>query len=441
MRTLICDRPRAELENLAKGPSFDLVFCLEDLVESGGGRDGRSKQGGRSEQGGKQERDLADIGTTDELWVVASSFYGQVGLPVLRALEQAAGAASRNAPSTVSQATPQAATPAIHIWLHGVDENSYEERGLARMLASRLALELGGTLAECRVIKSFDLGLLKQLGSLPPAGGASLPLNRTEQAPASDPRPASPASPAHPTLPAAPLGTARRIALLDAGPVDGAASALLDDFEDALLAYDRLSSRALDVAGESAPPSFVRLAPAKSAPHAGAAQAEALGSREAEALRSCDVLVIGYPVSLGALPARVANSLGNWGQAGAIRTGTRVYAICTVDGSDAQAAHLSLEVLRLFCEAYGLVWGGGLCVPQAPAVASFAPAERMGWKRRGRSEAIDHLIGAVRAGLSIADAARRFGSSDLLAPSNIINAPCALPRWAYNVVRQLAARL
>ena len=81
------------------------------------------------------------------------------------------------------------------------------------------------------------------------------------------------------------------------------------------------------------------------------------------------------------------------------------------------------------CAALGLTGLAG-----AAAVAAFAHTERMGRKRRGCSEAIDRLIGAVRAGLSIADAARRFGSTDPLVPSNIINAPCALPAWAYKLM-------
>lgn len=55
----------------------------------------------------------------------------------------------------------------LHVWLYGVDQNAYEEQGLARMLAARLAPELGANLAECRVVDRFDLLLFKQFGSLP----------------------------------------------------------------------------------------------------------------------------------------------------------------------------------------------------------------------------------------------------------------------------------
>ena len=141
-----------------------------------------------------------------------------------------------------------------------------------------------------------------------------------------------------------------------------------------------------------------------------------------DALATCDTLVIGCPVQLGALPSRLVRTLQDWMAATRLRDGMRIYAICTTNECDPGQAHLSLEVLRLFCRENNLVWGGGLCVAGAAAVAAFAHTERMGRKRRGCSEAIDRLIGAVRAGLSIADAARRFGSTDR---RNIINAPCA----------------
>lgn len=76
----------------------------------------------------------------------------------------------------------------------------------------------------------------------------------------------------------------------------------------------------------------------------------------------------------------------------------RVYAICTTNECDPGQAHLSLEVLRLFCHGNNLVWGRRLCVAGAAAVAAFARTERMGRKRRGCSEAIDRLIGAVARG-------------------------------------------
>ena len=60
-----------------------------------------------------------------------------------------------------------------YAWLYGVDQNAYEEQGLARMLAARLAPELGANLAECRVVDTFDLRLFKQLGSLPHGGATS----------------------------------------------------------------------------------------------------------------------------------------------------------------------------------------------------------------------------------------------------------------------------
>lgn len=409
MRTLICDRPRAELETLGDKKPFDVAFCLEDLDDDELGRpDGT--QGGQRDGGAP--RLAAALEESRELWIAARSFYGQVSAPVMRTLElserrgePAAGAGNRNGASSCD----------LHIWLYGVDEDSREERRLADALAARLASQLGSNLAECRIVHSFDLGLLNQLGALPKT--ASTP-QRTEALPQQKQ-----------AGPVAAAGTARAILLLDASDEGGAAHALLDDFEDALLAYDRLSSRALGVSDATTPPRFERLGiHSQGAPEASPA-----------APFACDTLLIGYPASSGALPSRLVRTLGYWENRGLIPAGTRVYAICTTDGCDPAEAHLSLEVLRLFCSGSGLAWCGGLCVAGASAVAAFARSERMGWKRRGRSEAVDRLIGAVRAGLTIADAARRFGSTDPLAPSNIIDAPCPLPRWAYKLMRDRLA--
>lgn len=399
MRTLICDRSRVELENQEGKAPFDAAFCLEDLV-------GDPLPRGLA-------RELAAAIGGGELWIAARSFYGQIPAPVMHALELSE---RRGEPAASNEGGHGAHHRDLHIWLYGVDEDSYEERGLARILGTRLASQLGANLSECRVVDSFDLGLLNQLGVLPRTGskpGLTEAPPRGEQAGA-----------------VAATGTARAIALLDAGNEGGAAHALLDDFEDALLAYDRLSSRSLGVSDATSPPRFERLA----------IHPQGAPDESSAAPFACDTLLIGYPVSSGALPSRLVRTLGCWENRRFIPTGTRVYAICTADGCDPADAHLSLEVLRLFCSGNDLTWCGGLCVAGASAVAAFAQSERMGWKRRGRSEAVDHLIGAVRAGLTISDAARRFGSTDPLAPSNIIDAPCPLPRWAYKLMHDRLAR-
>ena len=403
LKLLICDQPRAEFENPGVSALFDAAFCLEDV-------DDAPCPGVAGDRGETADRLAASLDGAGELWIVSRSFCGQVSAPVMHALELA-----RDGRHGGGRASKRALLErSLHVWLYGVDQNAYEEQGLARMLAARLAPELGANLAECRVVDRFDLRLFKQFSSLPHkgAGGAAhIPL--------------SPAPPA-------PAGTARSVALLDASAPNDAARALLDDFEDALLAYDRLSSRALDAAKITEPPRFERLSchdakgAADEAPDAGPAL---------DALAACDTLVIGCPVQLGALPSRLVRTLQDWTAAPRLRDGMRVYAICTTNECDPGQAHLSLEVLRLFCHGNNLVWGGGLCVAGAAAVAAFARTERMGRKRRGCSENHRRLpAGAVRAGLSIADAARRFGSTDPLAPSNIINAPCALPAWAYKLM-------
>lgn len=415
MRTLICDLPYAELESPGAVEPADAAFCLEDLAEA------------TFEQligpwDGTAGRLAAALGNSREVWIAARSFHGQASAPVMRALELSArceppvvGAGRSKAAMDEKNARPDGVRD-LHIWLYGVNEASYEEQGLAKMLAAHLASQLSANLVECRVVDRFDLGLLSHLGALPHN--------------AATPRPEAPRRQEAATAPIAAKGTARAITLLDAGPEGGAPHALLDDFEDALLAYDRLSSRTLGVSGETEPPRFTRID----------LRPQDATDASSSSVPACDTLVIGYPVSFGALPSHLVRALGDWMDAKRVEKGTRVYAIGATDDCDPASAHLSLEVLRLLCAHNGLTWGGGLCVAGAAAVASFARSERMGWKRRGRSEATDHLIGAVRAGLTIADAARRFGSADPLAPSNIIDAPCPLPRWIYKLMRDRLAQ-
>lgn len=98
-----------------------------------------------------------------------------------------------------------------------------------------------------------------------------------------------------------------------------------------------------------------------------------------------DVVVLGVAAGRGVRPAPVPE-------------GARVYAVVTtpsLDGAEARPAATSLERA---CAAQGALWSGVLVVGDAAWQLRWAAAPRMGWRRRGTSEAIDRLIAAIRAG-------------------------------------------
>ena len=98
-----------------------------------------------------------------------------------------------------------------------------------------------------------------------------------------------------------------------------------------------------------------------------------------------DVVVLGVAAGRGVRPAPVPE-------------GARVYAVVTapsLDGTEARPATASLERA---CAAQGALWSGALVVGDAAWQLRWADAPRMGWRRRGTSEAVDRLIAAVRAG-------------------------------------------
>lgn len=162
MRLLICDRPRAEFESPGVAALFDAAFCLEDV-------DDAPCPGVAGDLGETAVQLAASLDGADELWIASRSFCGQVSAPVMRALELARD--GRHGGGRVDKrALPERS---LHTWLYGVDQNAYEEQGLARMLAAHLAPELGANLAECRVVDTFDLRLFKRLGSLPHGGATS----------------------------------------------------------------------------------------------------------------------------------------------------------------------------------------------------------------------------------------------------------------------------
>lgn len=218
----------------------------------------------------------------------------------------------------------------------------------------------------------------------------------------------------------------------------GAVSALFADLEDALLAYDRVTTRDGGIA--HAAPVFVRIDPTSASAPAHAR----------EALFSCDTIIVGYELPEGAsdawLPAAIDELAGfkAGGEAGdAISPGARVFAICALDAPDVHGAEPSFRTLREWCAERGARWCGGLAVDGGGLVPLVRNEPRMGMLRRPVSERMDQLIGAIRAGLSVAEAADRFGAPKALraqAERGVIEARCPLPRWLYRAVMRRQMR-
>lgn len=176
-----------------------------------------------------------------------------------------------------------------------------------------------------------------------------------------------------------------------------AATTVLRDFEDALMAYDRYSARVLDAPQDLQPPTFL---------HAGDIRAAAPGPDDARA-GALVVAAWDAEVDRAALDVLVAHTLPQapaWG-----------ILLCPERG--AQDAPCKAAQMA---EALGEHYAGTLICQNALGVLASANAARMGRKRRRRSEAVDHLVGAVRAGLSVKVAARTFGGQNELSENNII---------------------
>lgn len=239
-----------------------------------------------------------------------------------------------------------------------------------------------------------------------------------------------------------------RIGLIHGSPrgAQSATHALLEDFSDALAAYDRLGG------ASKAPRAMVRF---RSLPSGELALAEDGGGRgtagrpmvaeattepAAAELSRCDAIVIAYPLYMDALPSNLLATLDQLCATKAIAQCTRIYAISNLGFYEPEQIMTSFAVLRNWCEATGATWSGGLAVGAGGMLPKVADTPRMGALRRATSEAMDRLIVAVRSGLSVSESAKfadeRRRAAEL-AELNVIATRCALPRIAYRAVVEL----
>lgn len=211
----------------------------------------------------------------------------------------------------------------------------------------------------------------------------------------------------------------RRIALICANDADttGIARWLLDDFQDALLAYDRASSvpsARLD------PPAFERIDDARTVD-----------------LSRCDTLVVGFSLAAGAANAADTLDIQAERPAQGLRPETPVYAIGVTDAYEPELAEPAFSEISRWCQANGLAWSGGLIMGGGSLAPALIRSPRMGMMRRRWSEAMDRLIAAVRAGLTVKRAAETFGATPAqmrAARRDVVLARCALPRPLYQAV-------
>lgn len=82
----------------------------------------------------------------------------------------------------------------------------------------------------------------------------------------------------------------------------------------------------------------------------------------------------------------------------ALPVGARVYAVVTTPSLDATTASPALASLERACAQADARWSGALVVGDAAWQLRWAASPRMGWRRRGTSEAVDRLIAAIRSG-------------------------------------------
>ena len=87
----------------------------------------------------------------------------------------------------------------------------------------------------------------------------------------------------------------------------------------------------------------------------------------------------------------------------------RVYAICCIEEIEVNSQPL-VQCCEERCEKHGFSWCGMLTVENARALFDYKGRPRLGFWRRPVSEALDRLIGAVRAGLPITESQRRAGT-------------------------------
>ncbi|AEB07460.1 hypothetical protein Corgl_1359 [Coriobacterium glomerans PW2] len=418
MRVLICDIERDDRRRSQLDEACDVVIGPEVLGDSGDCRGCLSCW--TATPGPCVIRDApgdlgALLGAADELWIASRNTFGAVSSPVKCALDRWIPAAHpcsriidrkthhRRRYGGSARAGGTGTRTRTSIWLYGA--SSACERSCFMQIASTMCDDVGLDLVGVWFPERAD-----ELGVASAAFEGARP---------GQPVRASDARPSARPLPG-------RIACVCASP-NGDASAtslLLDDFEDAFYAYERISAHSFEDDARAVRDEHAEIIRFQMSADGELRQREVVGSScdatsSLETLASCDTIVIGYPVYLAALPSGAIRLLEQLSEMDALARGARIYAISNLGLYDAARGRAACGVLGCFCRVADLMWGGALVVAGDGMIVPTAGTPRMGRLRRRTSEAIDQLILAVRTGASI------------MATDGIIEVPCALPRFLY----------
>ena len=180
---------------------------------------------------------------------------------------------------------------------------------------------------------------------------------------------------------------ARRIVIVNADPAteNSAMTILLADFVDALNAYARFDADPTDGL-----PGII--------PEVKVITWNRSDAFDPKLLSGFDTMVLGYHLHSDSLPSHLTDLLDALLADGTLASGTRLYAIASLESREPQRARISFDALSNSCLHAGLTWRGGLAVGDSGMVRAAVRSPRMGYLRRPVSEAIDRLILAVRCG-------------------------------------------
>lgn len=177
-----------------------------------------------------------------------------------------------------------------------------------------------------------------------------------------------------------------------------AARRLSEDFAQALAAYEELSSSRLS---HPSPRLTAAQIDCAQTPPAGSDGSDPAGGRPLERL----VVIAGDPA--GAL-SDAGRALARLADGGRIAASTRIWGIVVSDRLRPDDAAAALAAFGGSFEQERATWMGGVAVGGAPLSLPEAGRPRMGRLRERASVAIDGLIGAVRCGVSLDEAASLF---------------------------------
>ena len=319
------------------------------------------------------------LGATDELHIASRCTFGGWSAQVKRILDRSLGYLDPRFQVKSGELHHLLRYDSMveRVWFYG--PSSEQERATARELAAANSMNRGSTLASVRFLARPE-----DIGSLTTADAVSAPT----------PACANPVS----VLP-------HRIALVNASPRGGRATTklILDDFSEALQAYERLDAN-----------------PYASIPQLAFFTWNRPNAFDPRDLSAFGTIVLGYPLYYDSLPSHAIELLDNLIASRAPSSNTRLYAVANMGFYEPSQIAPSFHLLENCCARAGIQWHGGLAVGGGGMVSAVADTPRMGIMRRHLSETTDKLILAVRCGTD----------------AGTIESRCPIPRFAYKLAAE-----